>query len=808
MQRNISVGIYAHADPAHLTATLDSLRANTAHPIRILLLGDGPDAATRAALGARSDLPQSNTEAPLGTAACFNRLVADARADLYVLLESGARVGPRWLEHLLAALDSDARNGLAGPSTNLCWNEQGVRLDTGRRRVVDAPEVSRAALEVERRFGAGVRELTPLHSLADFCYAVRREVVEEVGAADEGYGLGPCWEMDYNVRAARAGWRGIWACASYVARAPFTARRAREEAHRFARSRRRYQDKFCGARLRGEKTDYRDHCRGDDCPNFAPPSLINILQTPRPARSDKPPVSRPDSSAAEAAGETPRADAAVLLIEATAPLVSCIMPTADRRAYVAQAIRYFQRQDYPNLELLVVDDGADAVADCVPADDPRVRYVRLPRKLNVGAKRNFACEQARGRIIVHWDDDDWYPDWRVSVQVRALDAERIDLCGTSRLFYFEPATDRAWLYSYARADKPWVGGNTLAYRKSFWERGRFPCVQVGEDTRFVMGAAPARVFDLKDPRLCVGTVHPSNTSRKATAGAFWTPEPARTVHALLGEDLNFYLAPARTEPAGGWPLVSCIMPTADRRPFVPLALSHFARQNYPRKELIVVDDGSDPIGDLFEGAEDVRYVRVPRRTSIGGKRNLAVSEARGEFIAHWDDDDWYAPDRLRYQLAPLLSGRADLTGLVNTFVLELPGGNFWTVLPQLHRRMFVGDVHGGTVVYRRSVLDHGVRYPETNLAEDAALIRQAQRRGQRLMRLDNEGLFVYVRHGSNAWREYAPGSFLDPRGWRIIDRPPDFTSTHLSRYVAAARTLFETANDGQPRHQDSVPTSA
>ena len=76
------------------------------------------------------------------------------------------------------------------------------------------------------------------------------------------------------------------------------------------------------------------------------------------------------------------------------------------------------------------------------------------------------------------------------------------------------------------------------------------------------------------------------------------------------------------------------------------------------------------------------------------------------------------------------------------------------------------------------------------------------------MRLDNDGLFVYVRHGSNAWREYAPGSFLHPRGWRIIDRPLDFTSTHLSHYVAAARTLFETPNCEQTHNQDTVPTSA
>ena len=179
----------------------------------------------------------------------------------------------------------------------------------------------------------------------------------------------------------------------------------------------------------------------------------------------------------------------------------------------------------------------------------------------------------------------------------------------------------------------------------------------------------------------------------------------------------------------------------------------------------------------------------PARTSIGGKRNLACREARGEIIAHWDDDDWYAPDRLRYQIAPILADEADLTGLENAFVLELPGGAFWTTRPQLHQRMFVGNVHGGTLVYRKALLDQGLRYPEINLAEDAALIRQAVSRGQRLVRLANPGVFVYVRHGRNAWRECAPGRFLDPAGWQRIEQPRMFSADALASYQAAATVV-------------------
>ena len=71
------------------------------------------------------------------------------------------------------------------------------------------------------------------------------------------------------------------------------------------------------------------------------------------------------------------------------------MPTCDRRHFVGRAIRYFLEQDYPHRELLVVDDGADCVADLMP-DDPRVRYIRWSERRTIGAKRNLACEQARG----------------------------------------------------------------------------------------------------------------------------------------------------------------------------------------------------------------------------------------------------------------------------------------------------------------------------------------------------------------------------------------------------------------------------
>jgi glycosyltransferase involved in cell wall biosynthesis len=476
------------------------------------------------------------------------------------------------------------------------------------------------------------------------------------------------------------------------------------------------------------------------------------------------------------------------------------MPTYNRRLFVPQAIRCFLRQDYPNAELVIMDDSTPSIVDLVP-NDPRIRFIHLDRRHTLGAKRNLACEQARGEVVMHWDDDDWYPPWRVRVQVRALLDHHADLCGSSRVFYYEAPTKKAWRYEYPQGrGAPWVAGNTLAYRKSFWARNRFPDIQVGEDTRFVWSGATKAIYDLRDPALCVATVHSTNTSRKITSGAYWIAQSTAQIHELLGDNRHFYdsavnmialnaATPEGAPSARGLPLVSCIMPTNNRRAFLSLALRHFLDQDYPNKELLIIDDGTDSVRDLTAGLPGVRYIRLSARTSIGSKRNLACRESRGEIIAHWDDDDWYAPDRLRYQIAPIVACEADLTGLENAFVLELPGGAFWTTRRQLHRRMFVGDIHGGTLVYRKALLDQGLRYPEINLAEDAMFIRQALGRGKRLVRLTNPGVFVYVRHGRNAWRECAPGRFLDPAGWQRIEHPRMVPAEAIASYQAAATVI-------------------
>ena len=174
------------------------------------------------------------------------------------------------------------------------------------------------------------------------------------------------------------------------------------------------------------------------------------------------------------------------------PLVSCIMPTADRRAFLPQAIQYFLKQDYPARELLIIDDGADNVADLIPHDQS-IRYVRLPERRSMGAKHNLACELAQGEIIVHLDDDDWNASWRVSYQVDCLSRHSSPgICGLSRVLFYEPIARQAWEYTYPLGGRPWVYGATFCYHKKFWEQHRFPDMNEGADTTYVWNLDPPK----------------------------------------------------------------------------------------------------------------------------------------------------------------------------------------------------------------------------------------------------------------------------------------------------------------------------
>ncbi|MXV64128.1 glycosyltransferase [Natronorubrum sp. JWXQ-INN-674] len=106
-------------------------------------------------------------------------------------------------------------------------------------------------------------------------------------------------------------------------------------------------------------------------------------------------------------------------------LVSVIVPTYDRPAFIEGAVETALAQTHDELEVVIVcDPPAVETRDVLERydDDDRVRPIYNEERLGIAASRNRAIEHARGEYLCILDDDDrWDPD-KVEKQLAVMDA--------------------------------------------------------------------------------------------------------------------------------------------------------------------------------------------------------------------------------------------------------------------------------------------------------------------------------------------------------------------------------------------------
>ena len=96
-----------------------------------------------------------------------------------------------------------------------------------------------------------------------------------------------------------------------------------------------------------------------------------------------------------------------------APLISVLIPARDEEANIETCLKSLQEQDYPNFEILVLDDHSSdntaAIVERIAVQDSRVRLFRSEPLPEGWAGKPFACYQlaqkARGSWLLFVDAD-------------------------------------------------------------------------------------------------------------------------------------------------------------------------------------------------------------------------------------------------------------------------------------------------------------------------------------------------------------------------------------------------------------------
>ena len=105
------------------------------------------------------------------------------------------------------------------------------------------------------------------------------------------------------------------------------------------------------------------------------------------------------------------------------------------------------------------------------------------------------------------------------------------------------------------------------------------------------------------------------------------------------------------------PLVTVVIPTYNRREYLPGALKSVRNQTYRNLEIIVVDDGStDGTDAMLKREQGIMFLRQ-QNSGPSAARNTGIGAARGEFVAFLDSDDYWLPHKIELQMGRMLKNQ-------------------------------------------------------------------------------------------------------------------------------------------------------
>lgn len=104
------------------------------------------------------------------------------------------------------------------------------------------------------------------------------------------------------------------------------------------------------------------------------------------------------------------------------PLVSIIVPTFNRSAYLKKCVDCILSQTYSNFEVVIIDDAStDDTGEIIKKyDDDRIRYFNYGKIKNISKSRNLGISLAKGDVIAFTDDDDKWNKTKLELQMKYL----------------------------------------------------------------------------------------------------------------------------------------------------------------------------------------------------------------------------------------------------------------------------------------------------------------------------------------------------------------------------------------------------
>lgn len=125
------------------------------------------------------------------------------------------------------------------------------------------------------------------------------------------------------------------------------------------------------------------------------------------------------------------------------------------------------------------------------------------------------------------------------------------------------------------------------------------------------------------------------------------------------------------------PLVTVYIPTYNRVELLKRAVESVRNQTYSNLEIIIVDDCSidgthQYLKEISDLDQRILYFIKEKNSGACVSRNIAIENARGEYITGLDDDDYFTSDRLDvllYGWFDIFSKNKNISGIYSNYCI-------------------------------------------------------------------------------------------------------------------------------------------
>lgn len=216
-----------------------------------------------------------------------------------------------------------------------------------------------------------------------------------------------------------------------------------------------------------------------------------------------------------------------------------------------------------------------------------------------------------------------------------------------------------------------------------------------------------------------------------------------------------------------WLFINRIVESISKQTYGRIEVIFALREDWPAEKVTELENRLTGVGNI----ERVRIMKFPSTVSLGHKLNAAIDAARGEFIAKFDDDDWYFPNYLQDMILTFDFSGADLCGKW-TFPVWLEGSDTLILRNPDHEHKLTNFVCGASFVAKKSWFKK-VPFADKSQGEDTNVLKKTLEIGGKIYSADHFN-FINYRAADTQHHTWRADNDLFLRTGRLVGKMKDF----------------------------------